>query len=285
MPLKGPTLSLDLYGDIGLRYSRDLDVEVPKDDLKKAQACLESGGWKLESTFFPMSPRQWESFLRHEQHINFVDARTGSLLELHWRMQWETPAATDARWVRSIPVSWQRYSVRAMHPGDMALYFCEHGGGHLWFRAKWLGDLARAHSLGLLDWAASFDEARNSGQERALLAGLGLLRKMYGLPFPDLPASVWRSWSPRLVEMPIRALMDPAEPASRVGPAKLRNRMRLSRYERLLKPLKSRWSSLSDLFYSREDFRTLTLPDRFFWVYALMRPFLWLWRWARGTTV
>lgn len=281
MPLKGPTLSLDLYGDVGLRFSRDLDVEVPKGDLEKAQVCLQSGGWKLESTFFPMSPRQWESFLGHEQHVNFVDARTGSLLEVHWRMQWETTAATEARWARSIPVHWQRYKIRAMHPGDNALYLCRHGGQHVWFRAKWLGDLARAHSLGLLDWEASFETARNLGQGRVLLAGLGLLRELYGLPLPDLPESAWRGWAPVLVEMPVRALMDPAEPASRVGPAKLRNRMRLSRYERLLRPLKSHWSSFSDLLYSREDYRTLTLPDRFFWGYALIRPFLWLWRWIK----
>jgi hypothetical protein len=81
--------------------------------------------------------------------------------------------------------------------------------------------------------------------------------------------------------MPLRALKDPAEPADFVGLAKLRNRIRRSRYERLLWPGKSRWSSLSDLFYSREDFRTLALPDCFFWAYKLLRPFLWLWRWSR----
>lgn len=280
MPLKGPTLSLDIYGDVGLRYSRDLDVEVRKEDLKKAQACLESGDWKLESTFFPMSPRQWESFLRHEQHINFVRSRTGALLEVHWRMQWEIPDATASRWARSIPVKWQKLSILAMHPGDMALYLCSHGGLHVWFRAKWLGDLARAHSLRLLDWEASFNDAKNSGQERVILTGLSLLREVYGLPVPELPQSVRRNWSPLLVDMPIRALMGPAVPANRVGPAKLRNRMRRSRYERLLWPRKSRWSTLSDLFYSREDFRTLALPDRFFWVYRVLRPFLWAWRWA-----
>jgi hypothetical protein len=285
MPLKGPALSLDIYGDVGLRYSRDLDVEVQKDDLKKAQACLEGGDWKLESTFFSMSPRQWESFLRHEQHINFLHSRTRALLEVHWRMQWETPGATASRWARSIPVQWQKLSILTMHPGDMALYLCSHGGLHVWFRAKWLGDLARAHTLGLLDWEASFNDAKNSGQERVILAGLSLLREVYGLTVPELPRSVTRSWSPLLVDMPIRALMDPAEPASRVGPAKLRNRMRLSRYERLLWPRKTGWKILSDLFYSREDFRTLALPDRFFWVYRLLRPFLWVWRWANRAEI
>lgn len=281
MPLKGQTLSVDLYQDVGLRYSRDLDVEVRRDDLHKAQACLVGEGWELESSFFPMSPRQWKSFLRNESHINFIHLASGCMLELHWRSPWETSAETDNRWTRSVPAVWQQQSIRAMHPGDLALYLCSHGGLHRWFRAKWLGDLARAHSLGLLHWEASFDEARCSGEERVLLAGLGLLRDVYGLPIPDLPQEVWKNWSPLLVEIPMRSLMDTAEPVDRVGLAKLCGRIRRSRYERLLWPRKSRWSSLSDLFYSREDFRTLALPDSLFWVYKPLRPVLWLWRWSR----
>jgi hypothetical protein len=281
MPLKGQILSFDLYNDVGLRYSRDLDLEVRREDLHKAQSCLVGEDWQLESSFFPMSPRQWESFLRNESHINFMHLSSGCMLELHWRSPWETPEATIARWARSVPAVWQTQSIQAMHPGDLVLYLCSHGGLHRWFRAKWLGDLARAHSLRLLNWKASFDEARRSGEERVLLAGLGLLRDVYGLPLPDLPEDVWKGWSPLLVEMPMRALKDPAEPADRVGPVKLRNRIRRSRYERLLWPRKSRWSSLSDLFYSREDFRTLALPDGLFYTYKLLRPVLWMCRWSR----
>jgi hypothetical protein len=281
MPMKGQILSFDLYQDVGLRYSRDLDVEVRVEDLHKAQSCLVEEGWQLESSFFPMSPRQWKSLLRNEQHINFIHLASGCMLELHWRSQWETPEATSARWARSVPAVWQKHSIQAMHPGDLALYLCCHGGLHRWFRSKWLGDVARAHMLGLLNWEASFNEARSSGEERTLLAGLGLLREVYGIPLPDFPGDVWRSWSPLLVEMPLRALKDSGEPVARVGLEKLGNRIRRSRYERLLWPRKSRWSSLADLFYSREDFRTLALPDSFFWAYKPLRPVVWLWRWSR----
>lgn len=281
MPMKGQILSFDLYQDVGLRYSRDLDVEVQREDLHKAQSCLEGEDWQLESTFFPMSPRQWKSLLRNESHINFIHLSSGCKLELHWRNPWESPEATSAVWARTVPAVWQKQAIQAMHPGDLALYLSSHGGLHRWFRAKWLGDLARAHALGLLNWQASFDEARRCGEEKILLAGLGLLRDVYSLSMPDLPPDAWKSWSPILVEMPMRALKDPSEPADRVGPAKLRNRILRSRYERLLWPRKSRWSSLSDLFYSREDFRTLALPDRLFWAYKPLRPVLWLWRWLR----
>jgi len=107
------------------------------------------------------------------------------------------------------------------------------------------------------------------------------LREVYGIPLPDLPGNIWKSRSPLLVEMPLCALKDSGEPIAHVGPKKLGNRIRRSRYERLLWPRKSRWSSLADLFYSREDFRTLAVPDSFFWAYKPLRPVLWIWRWSR----
>ncbi|MGA2569674.1 MAG: nucleotidyltransferase family protein [Terracidiphilus sp.] len=278
MPHKGQVLSFELYGDVGLRYSRDLDVEVPIEDLDRARTLIAGEEWRLESTFFPMSPRQWQSLLKNEQHINFVHARTGAPLELHWRFQWETSSSTEARWDRSIPALWQGYSIHSMHPADMALFLCSHGGLHAWFRAKWLGDLARAHSLGLLDWEASFNRARESGQARVLLAALQLLEQVYGLSIPKLSTEHLPA---QLIEFPLRALGDANEPQSRVGPAKLRNRVRLSRHERLLWPHKSLWTTLSELFYGREDFRTLRLPDCLFWAYTPLRPILWMWRWAR----
>ncbi len=281
MPLKGQILSLKIYGDVGLRQTQDMDLEVAGGDFRRAQACLESGGWRLESSFSPMSPRQWESFLRFEHSIDFIHPSTGCMVELHWHNQWETPEAAGARWARSIRSEWQGCSIQAMNPGDLTLYLCAHGGHHAWFRAKWLGDLARAHSLGLLDWEAAWDEARRSGQERVLEAGRCLLDRLYGLSVPNLRGSGWIGCTLPLVEMPLQALEERRELAQRAGPAKLRNSIRTSRYQRVLWPQKTWRYSLSRLFYNREDFNVLPLPDRLFWAYKALRPVLWLWRWAR----
>lgn len=278
MPLKGQTLSLALYGDVGLRESLDIDLEVPREDLRRAQDCLACRDWVLEETFFSMSPRQWESFLENEQHINYIHAQTGRMIELHWRNQWETAEATRARWARSRPAVWQGCAIQAMHPGDLTLYLCSHGGLHEWFRAKWLGDLACAHAQGLLDWNAAWEQAGRARQTKVLLAGACLIEQFYGLPRPDLPGQAGQEPSLDLIAIPIQALLHSGEPLSRGGLAKFRNRMRRSRYERLLWPAKSRRQSLSELFYGREDFRTLPLPDRFFPLYRLLRPALWFWR-------
>src|SRR6266567_623874 len=46
---------------------------------------------------------------------------------------------------------------------DLTLYLCNHGSNHAWFRAKWLGDLARIHAAGSVDWMAALTRARQSG--------------------------------------------------------------------------------------------------------------------------
>ena len=281
MPLKGQILSQELYGDVGLRQTLDVDLEVARADLGRAQACLESAGWHLDSTFSPMTPRQWDSLLKNEHSMAFLHARTGRMLELHWRNQWETPDATAARWARGIPSAWQGYAIQAMSPGDLALYLCGHGSGHLWFRAKWVGDLARAHAAGLLDWEAAWDEARKSGQQSVLQVGLVLLHLLYGLPLPDLPGNPAMDLPQSLIEIPLRALHDSAVPGFSTDLANFRYRIHLSRYLHALRPQKTWRESLSELFHNREDFRTLPLPDVFFWAYKPLRPALWIWRWSR----
>ncbi|MGC2300190.1 MAG: nucleotidyltransferase family protein, partial [Acidobacteriaceae bacterium] len=163
MPLKGPVLSHELYGDVGLRASDDLDVQVPREDLRRAMACLESTGWRPGSDFCAMTPRQWESFLRNDYEMLFT--RAGCSLELHWRNHWETADATSARWARSTAGVWQGHSIRKMSAGDLALFLCVHGAYHVWSSAKWLSDVARAHSIGRLDWRAAVHEARSAGLE------------------------------------------------------------------------------------------------------------------------
>ncbi len=280
MPFKGPTLSSELYGDVGLRHARDLDLAVAAEDLRRAQACLEELGWRLTSRWFPLTPRQWESFLREEHCLDFAHPQAGCLLELHWRNQWDTPAATAARWARSSRQTWQGRPHQAMHPVDQVLYLSTHGGEHAWFRAKWLGDLARIHAAGQVDWASALDEACRTDRKRALLALLRLLEEAYGLPHPELSGNPGKRLPSLLTEIPLQALKAPDPVSTPISTASLRYRLRMSRYERLLLPRRTWRGILSNLLYRREDFKQLPLPDSLFWAYRPLHPVLWLGRWA-----
>jgi hypothetical protein len=279
MPFKGPTLSLDLYGDVGLRQSKDLDLAVTLEDVSRAQACLESMGWRVDSGYFPLTPRQWEGFLRHEFHIGFVHSSGGGGLELHWRNHGDAPGQAGAQWARNVPSEWQRCSYLAMTSIDLVLYLCSHGGRHAWIRAKWLGDMARIRAEGRVDWAAALDQARKTGQERPMLAALRLLKDVYGLPVPELPGDPWKNLPPFLIGSPLHALKVAEDPASRGSLALLRDGIRLNRYDGLvLLPHRTWRDVLADYAYRREDFRVFRLPDSLYWAYVPLRPILWVWR-------
>jgi hypothetical protein len=278
MPLKGPILSLELYGDVGLRESKDLDLAVAVDDLRGAQACLENMGWHPDSTYHAMTPRQWEELLRMEQHLGFIHTQGGCVLELHWRNLWDPPGQNSARWERSISSVWQGCSHQAMNPIDQVLYLCSHGAEHAWFRAKWLGDLARIHAAGRVDWQTALDLAQSEGQEKPLLACLQLLHVVHGLPLPRLHGNPWEELSSFLIDSPLYALKVYKDLAECGDLDLLSARLRLICYERLVLPRRTWRESLSELAYCREDFRVLRLPDRFYWAYAPLRPILWVWR-------
>jgi hypothetical protein len=278
MILKGPVLSDQLYGDVGLRQSKDIDLAVELADLSRAQTCLSSLGWNLDPSWFPLSPRQWASFLRNEHELQFIDPGGGAVLEIHWRNDWDTPIQYNACWARSISSVWQGCNYQALDPIDQLLYLCNHGGIHAWSRVKWLGDLARIHSSGQVDWQAAVDRARNTGQENPLLASLKLLQIVYGLPLPGLLPNPWKDLPSFLVDSPLHEILVLKDSAT-LGPLEMfRSRLRLTRYQKLALPRKAWRESLARFTYNRKDFKALRLPDVFFWAYAPLHPVLSVWR-------
>jgi hypothetical protein len=278
MVLKGPILSFDLYGDLGLRQCRDLDLAVSHENISRAQHCLDALGWHLDSSYLPITPRQWERLLHNEHDLGFVHSKTGCVLELHWRNHWDLPDQTASHWNRSVTSSWNGCSYQAMNPVDLALFLCSHGGLHAWFRAKWLGDLARIYAEGRLNWDEVLDRGLSTGQEKPMLACLQLLHIAYKLPLPKMQNDAREHLPPFLVQSSLRALRASKDPASSGALDLLYDRIRRSRYDRLVQRGLTWRQTLSDLAYYRGDFELLPLPDRLFWAYAPLRPFLWVWR-------
>jgi len=281
MPLKGPLLSLALYGDAGLRQSKDLDILVPQKEIPRSQQCLEKMGWRLDAESFSLSPRQWEATIRHEHHIGYVHSQQGCQLELHWRNVWYSPQETEQHWARSRTSELLGSSYRAMSHADLAIYLCNHGGVHGWFRGKWLGDLARMHSNGQVDWPEVLAYARTVGWERPVLLCVQLLSECYDLAFPNIAGTPRKTLPYSLTCRAVRNLMAPGEPAELNALARFKERVRSSRYHLLLWPHRSWWEILAWFTHCRSDFRVIRLPDSLFWLYIPLRPFLWVWRCMR----
>jgi hypothetical protein len=281
MPLKGPLLSLALYGDIGLRQSKDLDIVVAPEDILRAQQCLESLGWHSSAAYSSLSPRQLKFNLQHEHHIAYCHPQYHCELELHWRASWDIPEFAADRLARNIACEWKGCSYRIMSPVDLTLYLCNHGSDHAWCRAKWLGDLARMFAGESVDLRAAFDQAHKSGQERSLLICLRLLRDAYGLPMHDRLNCLAERVPSALINKAIRELTKSSERNARGALARLFEEVRSYGYNRRLWSYKTRWETFIEISFCLLDFNVLRLPDRFFWLYVPLRPFLWAWRCLR----
>ena len=281
MPLKGPLLSLEIYGDVGLRQSKDLDIAVPFQDLRLAGRCLQEMGWSLCTQDASLSPRQWKFCARHGHHLTYLHPRQMCQLELHWRASWDTPEMTARRWDRGIASQWNGCPYRAMNPVDLILYLCNHGGAHAWVRAKWLGDLARMTMAAKVDWKAAMEEAQTANQERPLLTCLILLKGTCRIPLPDVAARCIHRLPRRLIHKCVRELNSDVEAHQLGNFARILAQIRSIGYLRQLWPYRPIQQGLIEFAICPLDFDVLRLPDRLFWLYVPLRPVLWAWRHVR----
>lgn len=80
--LKGPVIAADLYGDVSLRTSCDLDLLIPIKELDQAEALLVSLGYEKDEYIVSiLNDWKW----RHH-HTTFLHPKKGIKVELHWRL-------------------------------------------------------------------------------------------------------------------------------------------------------------------------------------------------------
>jgi hypothetical protein len=278
MALKGPILSAEIYGDVGLRQSIDLDLAIKPYDTERVQACLKDLGYCLDAVLSSLTARQWEKVMLMKDDLSFFHSEKGIEVEIHSRINRDSPEQNAASWARSNSSIWQGCSHNALNPIDQILYLCSHGGDHAWFRAKWLGDLARVHADTRADWGAAVEYALSTGHEKPLLACLRLLHIVYGLQLPSLNTDLWRNVPPMLIEGPLRALQVSEEPRAHRALDLLRDLEYSIRYPRLVTPRKTWGEIVAELLYCRKDYAMLRLPNSLFWAYAPLRPVLFAWR-------
>ncbi|RAS86763.1 nucleotidyltransferase domain-containing protein [Priestia endophytica] len=137
--LKGPPIAQDIYGDISLRTSKDLDVLIQFEDVKKAEDVLIGLGYEREDRFFSLL-NEWK-WLHH--HIIYFHPQKKIQVEIHWRSQpfpikqptfhelWERRRKSE---VTSSPVYF-------LGEEDLFIFLIAHGTRHGWFRLRWLADI------------------------------------------------------------------------------------------------------------------------------------------------
>jgi hypothetical protein len=184
VPYKGPALAVQLYGDVALRQSSDLDLLVRREHVGAARALLRGQGYRPRSELteagqaFGMRTRYDETFdqggrLPVELHWAFTNGDIGFPLTL-------TDLEPRLRRVRLGGVS-----IPAMGDEDLLLILCVHGAKHRWDRLESVCAVAELiRSSPQLNWSQVTASAQASGSRRMLLLGATMAHDLLAAPVP-----------------------------------------------------------------------------------------------------
>lgn len=182
---KGLALAADIYGQIGMRTFGDLDMLVPRQDLRKAILLLQREGFKTD---IDLNLEQYKKLVAKSHHAVLVKDR--AIIELHWELsgryisqgiQFKDVAG------RGIDIDIEGRDVRSLGPEDLLVYLCLHGCRSYWLQldmACGVNELIRKKKN--LDWEQVFHIAREQGAEKMVVHGLQLVEHFWsvGLPAP-----------------------------------------------------------------------------------------------------
>ena len=296
LSMKGPLLSLELYGDPSLRTSRDLDVLVPEEELHRAGEILKTLGYEQEVTLFHKTPLRFKYYNCIESEKHMVFNRGDICLELHWKSNYQTRDSFDALWERreEQPILGGKLAILGREDRYSALII--HAAEHAFHRLRWLLDLYELQKKPYFSWGEAYRQLSDQGMGELLLETLLV---MYRLGLPGLEdvafegvsltrqdGGICLQLSDRLAQQGRRAV----ELCEAVYPmwqseAKWGD-PRQRAHDRLLPVSLIRKSPLQKLLLacgpSVHELALIDLPDWLFWLYFLIRPVHWLWRKLTG---
>ena len=191
--LKGPVLNQQLYGIDVKRYSKDIDLLIVPEDLRKAHECLVALGLRLNLN--DLSVNQYEALTFSEQALvkdfSYTD-RSGKIeVELHLN------AFISARDARLNPhsslaqVQFMSHAIAVLPAEENFLFLAVHAARHHWERLQWLVDLAEFYKKIPFNWQKVCLLAQSQGFGYALFANKILLKECFDIHLPPLPASLF----------------------------------------------------------------------------------------------
>lgn len=181
--MKGPALGVDIYGDISLRTSRDLDILVDRDDIEKVEEILYDNGYKNCEYEAELTLKQKEFSKNLLHHFSYF--KEGVHIELHWSYN-----SLDYR--SNFNYSWEERKgvklfgkiINTLNDEENFLYLVFHGSKHGWTRLRWLCDIVEIIKRGKLDWTSIINKAKEKGNLYMVVQTLILANRLFQLKIP-----------------------------------------------------------------------------------------------------
>jgi hypothetical protein len=279
-PLKGVYLSYQLYGDIGVRNSVDIDILVRAEQVEAAEQLLTNKGYLLDVCGASLTPTQKRYLRTHIHHYHFSNPKTGLHIELHWSLGLWSDTQTALLWNHSAEKAvWHGVPITTFSRELLLLILCDHGAKHEWSNLKWLSDVVQLISTqSTLQWSTVLMLADQLDLKRVLAHSVVLVNRVYGIPIPDELHDLVTGdrLAVTLSERAITALLMSASEIAVAG--KNARGLRLAWQTKQLKPSMSFFTALKPCVVSPCDWEIIQLPPSLFWLYYPLRPLLWFFR-------
>lgn len=271
--LKGPALAHDLYGDVSMRTSKDLDILIPVQEVETAEHILADLGYQRKEGERALTVRSWKW---REHHICYIHPEKRTQVEVHWRLNPDSGRETDFEllWKRSRFSSYTQTPVRMLEREDLWVYLVTHGARHGWFRLRWLLDIDQMIRTMPMDMKKVERRLKAEGRLSIGSQALHLASDLLHTPLSEAYTSI--------MAMRDRAGKRLAREGALFMNDMLNSPEELHNYRSYLFALRSpkqKWFFFIERLYpSTWDVHQLPLPRPLFFLYFPLRPFLWFWR-------
>ncbi|CQR74725.1 hypothetical protein SOV_07470 [Sporomusa ovata DSM 2662] len=278
--MKGFPLAYQLYGDMTLRPSKDLDILVWPEDMDKARKIVEDNGYFPEHPIANSSPAQQRKWMETNQHLEYWNPDRAVCLELHWRLDChglDIPLITVENSLVQVQLANQ--SINILGKEELLLYLVLHGANHAWSRLKWLCDVDIVLRQGAFSWEALYQLAYSLGVNAILNQSIILSHALLDTPIPVNIVEMAKNDTKAqdLAAMALRCISD-----NDYKPKKLYVvAYSIYQWEKYLFLLQARWRERISFVFrcflpSKEDFRMIALPEKLYFLYYMLSPFTWL---------
>jgi hypothetical protein len=262
---KGPALAADVYGDVGLRHSLDLDFIVSRRQASAAKELLESLGFRGGPEVGPTL----QAWIKHGRSVTMQHS-DGTTVDLQWAADLgeQHDLATLFSHIRSLELGGAEILVPSCE--DLLLLLSVHGAKHLWSHLYWIADIVALLTVQTsLDWNHLQRESRREAIRRRLLLALALADQVEPLELLHVPEPVIAT---------VRNDRDVTSLAGVIWDQLFRQH--LPRFPFSLAHVRLRDSNMEGARYALrlawtptdEDWLWLQLPGHLWWVYPFLRP-------------
>ena len=182
--LKGTSLILRYYQDLGVRPMSDFDFLVPLNQTLECATILRNAGWFPE---LPLPRNSLKTYTKYTNALNFSHPQKGNL-DLHWHLlKWSLSPDADADfWRGAQQIKFKDLDILGLNSSDELFHIIMHGTN--WNRMspiRWVADamiiINREPSL---DWDRIVMHAKKHRMTLLLLDALTYLKENFDPPIP-----------------------------------------------------------------------------------------------------